>query len=112
VTGGFGVSAEELSDKSKEIGEVSSSIRECVAASDEMGVGGLVYGVLFDPTMLPVLSEAKDSLADMIGDLADAADQISTNLKKNADTYSSVETFLLDHFTGLQSQTGGGGGGR
>jgi hypothetical protein len=110
MSGGFDVASDELSDKSAEIGEVSTSIRECVAASDEMGVGGLVYGVLFDPTMLPILSEAKDSLASMIGSIADAASQISANLKKNADTYASVETFLIDHFNGLQA--GGGGGGQ
>lgn len=107
MSGGFDVASDELAAKAGEIGEVSASIRECVAASDEMGVGGLVYGVLFDPTMLPILSQAKDCLARLIGDLAQATAQVSSNLKANADTYASVETFLLEHLNRLQVEGDG-----
>jgi hypothetical protein len=112
VSGGFLVSPEALEGKAGEITEVGASIRECVAAGEEIGVGGLVYGVLFDPTMLPALSMSKDSLTDLIGDLAGAADQISANLTKNAKTYAGVETFLQDHFAGLRTETPGVPGGR
>lgn len=108
---GFQASAEALSSKSTQIGEVGASIRECVQASDEMGVGGLVYGVYFDPTMLPALSMSKDRLAEIIGAVADGADQISANLKKNADTYASVETFLEQKIKEIDTGAAGGVGG-
>lgn len=111
MTGGFDVSSHALTAKSGEIAAVSASVRECVQASDEMGVGGLVYGILFDPTMLPVLSQAKNVLAELIGDVADAAEQISTTLKRNAETYESVETFLEQSLTEMFGEAAQGGSG-
>ncbi|MGI8760957.1 MAG: type VII secretion target [Jatrophihabitantaceae bacterium] len=114
MSGGFTASPEQLSEKSTAVAQVASSIRECVAASNTIGVGGLVYGVLFDPTMLPILSQAKDSLASTIGNVADAADGVSHGLTSNANSYRSVDQFLQEHLVGLagQAQDGGGTGGR
>lgn len=111
MTSGFAARPEQLDAKADAIGEVASGVRECVSAADEMGVGGLVYGVLFDPTLLPILSEAKDALKSMIGSVGDAADQIAQNLHRNAATYSSVEQFLQQHFSQLQGSADGGSGG-
>jgi hypothetical protein len=109
MTAGFTVAASQLSEASTGVGEVGSSIKECVTAANTEGVGGLVYGVLFDPTMLPILSDAKDSLADMIGSVADAANAIAKGLKNNSATYDSVEKFLQSHFATLQGQADDGG---
>ncbi len=86
---------------------MSSSITECGTAAQEMGVGGLVYGVLFDPTVLPLLDQVKDFMSEAIADLAQAADSISANLKKNSDTYAAVETFLTSHFGAMSTDTEG-----
>lgn len=112
MSGGFLVSPETLSEKAKEITEVGASLKECATAGEQMGVGGLVYGVFFDPGMLPVLSTAKGQLVDLISDLATTADKISTKLDANAKTYAGVETFLHEHFSSLRTDTAGGTRGR
>jgi hypothetical protein len=96
MSGGFRVSPDVLSQKAQAVDSISSGVQECVAASDEVGVGGLVYGVLFDPTMLPALSQAKDDLAETIGTIAKATGQVAAGLRKNAETYTSVEQFLAE----------------
>src|SRR5256885_13018214 len=57
--GGFNIDIEELNTQAESITGIVEGIRQARSASDEEGVGGLVYGVLFDPTMLPGVSQAK-----------------------------------------------------
>lgn len=103
---GFNVDTEELSRQAEAITEVAEGIREARSASDEEGVGGLVYGIIFDPTILPILTQAKDTFATAITNSADIGDAIAKGLKSNVDTYKAVEDELVKQFGKIQA--GGG----
>ena len=66
MTAGFNVDTDELTTQAGAITGIVDGIRQARSASDEEGVGGLVYGILFDPTMLPALSSAKDTYAQFV----------------------------------------------
>jgi hypothetical protein len=91
MTAGFNVDTAELDTQAEAITGVVEGIRQARSASDEEGVGGLVYGILFDPTILPILSSAKDTYAQAITNCADIGDAIVNGLKSNIATYKAVE---------------------
>ena|SRR5256885_7246663 len=104
--GGFNIDIEELNTQAESITGIVEGIRQARSASDEEGVGGLVYGVLFDPTMLPGLSQAKDIYAQAITNCADIGDGIVKGLKANIKTYQGVEDDITKALNKLKEQGG------
>jgi hypothetical protein len=106
VSGGFNVDTEELNAQAEAITGIVEGIRQARSASDEEGVGGLVYGILFDPTMLPGLSQAKDIYAEAISNSAEIGEAIVKGLKANIATYQGVEQDITKALNKLKQEGG------
>ncbi|HEY3631196.1 MAG TPA: type VII secretion target [Jatrophihabitantaceae bacterium] len=104
--GGFNVDTEELNTQAEAIRGIVEGIRQARSASDEEGVGGLVYGILFDPTMLPGLSQAKDIYAEAITNCAEIGEGIVKGLQTNIKTYQGVEEDITKALNKLKAQGG------
>ena len=101
MTGGFEVAPGELVEHSRSLAAIADGVADCREASDEEGVGGLVYGVLFDPTALPILSGVKSHLADLITNAAEVGHGIAGALSANATTYSDYDHTIHQDFRTL-----------
>ena len=106
--GGFNVDTEELNTQSEAINGIVEGIHAARSASDEEGVGGLVYGVLFDALILPVLASAKSTYADAISSCANIGDAIAKGLQSNVKTYQSVENDIVTALGKLQATASSG----
>lgn len=91
MSGGFSVHPAELTGHAAEVSSVGHQVSECSTAANQEGVGGLVYGVLFDPTALPVLHEGKQHHAASITAAASLAQAIAAGLRSNAQTYTKID---------------------
>ncbi|KQZ67158.1 type VII secretion target [Nocardioides sp. Root151] len=96
MSGGFYVDHTALAAKSKQVEAVAGPVRDCKDASETVGVGGLIYGVIFDPTALPILNSAQNNYTELIGTAADVGDSIAQGLQSNANSYQAAETALQE----------------
>jgi hypothetical protein len=99
----FTVDSAELTSASSAVATVAGMVRTCQGAADADGVGdgllgSLIYGVLFDPIAVPVITDAKNKFTQSLTAAAGAADGISSSLKANADDYASIDSQVDQSF--------------
>lgn len=103
MSDGFEVDPSELTSHARTLSGIAAGVAECRAAADQEGVGGLIYGDLFDPTIRPLLEMARGHLAHLISAAAGVGQAISVALGGNADSYTSIDNAAQQSFGSIQS---------
>jgi hypothetical protein len=85
------VTTEELRSHAESIDKVSESLDLSAEAAAEKRMGGMIYGVLFDFTVLPLLNMWADHLHTSITYEAELGSTIAEGVRTNAQLYDNTE---------------------
>jgi hypothetical protein len=91
MTGGFHVDPDALRTHASSIDAVGEAVDTAHSAAGEENIGGLVYGVIFDPLVLVGMGAWTVHLQDLMRQSAEVARVIAGGVRSNADTYDGIE---------------------
>lgn len=88
--GGFCVVPDELDTWSGQVKDVGSQVTTGAEASGEVGVGGLIYGILFDATLLPGLNACQEMFTTAATSAGELGEAMGAGLTNNAQCYRAA----------------------
>lgn len=102
--GGFCVVPDELDTWSGQVKDVGSQVKTGADASGEVGVGGLIYGVLFDQMLLPGLNLCQEMFTTAATSAGELGEAMGEGLTHNAKCYREIDNHNVNAFNKADTQ--------